>query len=121
MVVLARFLARLDRDEPDGGRLVQCVGGDLAPRLLDDHGTRSGRTNSAISTAACAESHPLLPCLPPARSRACSSVSVVSKPSITGTPVSRPTRMIPRADSPATMSKCAVSPRITAPRQTTAE
>ena len=44
----------------------------------------------------------------------------MSTPNTTGLPVSRPTRMIPAAAWPATCSKCAVSPRITQPRQITA-
>jgi hypothetical protein len=41
----------------------------------------------AISMAAVAASNPLLPILLPARSMACSIVSVVTKPKIHGTPV----------------------------------
>ena len=44
----------------------------------------------------------------------------MSTPKITGTPVSSDTREIPAAHSPATKSKWGVSPRITAPRHTTA-
>ena len=54
------------------------------------------------------------------RAIACSRLSVVSTPKITGVPVASATRWIPAAHSPATKSKCAVSPRITAPRQITA-
>ncbi len=55
-----------------------------------------------------------------ARSSACSTVSVVSTPKATGMPVSRAARAMPRAPSPATKSKCAVSPRITQPSATMA-
>src|SRR2546430_1942167 len=37
VVVLAGLLPRFDGDHPDRGRLVQRVGGDLSPGLLDDH------------------------------------------------------------------------------------
>jgi hypothetical protein len=49
----------------------------------------------AISTAARAASAPLLPCAPPVRAAACSSVSQVSTPKITGMPVSIPARRMP--------------------------
>src|SRR4051794_348297 len=74
-----------------------------------------------ISTAVCAASSPTL--WPPAgsdRQRAWSRSSVVSTPKTMGTPVSSPTCWIPRAHSAATRSKCAVSPRMTDPMQTTA-
>src|SRR5437588_680024 len=123
VVVLARLVPGLDRDHADRGRLVEGVRLDLPPGLIDDH-SRSGfgrrSRTSAVSMAAIAASHPLLPCLPPARSRACSKVSVVSTPKTTGTPVSMAASRIPRAAWPATWSKWAVSPRITAPRQITA-
>jgi hypothetical protein len=45
----------------------------------------------AISIAARAASNPLLPPFVPARSIACSMLSVVKTPKITGVPVSRPT------------------------------
>ena len=60
------------------------------------------RIRLASSTATRAASAPLLPSLPPARSTACSSVSVVSTPNATGTPVSLATRARPAAHSPAT-------------------
>ena len=50
---------------------------------------------------------------------ACSTVSVVSTPKITGTPVSRPTWAVPLVTSAAIMSKWGVPPRITAPSTTT--
>ena len=69
-------------------------------------------------------SRPLLrPCGLPCRrcrSNACSRVFTVRTPKITGTPVSSVTREIPAAHSPATYSKCGVSPRTTAPMQITA-
>src|SRR5260370_22199159 len=77
----------------------------------------SRRSRSAISTAVMAASNPLLPPLPPARSIACSGVLQVSTLKATGTPVSAATCASPLAASPATYSKCGVSPRITAPRQ----
>ena len=75
----------------------------------------TGRARRAISTAVCAASSPTL--WPPASSErhsAWSRFSVVSTPKTTGTPVSSPTCWMPRAHSPATRSKCAVSPRMTA-------
>ncbi len=51
-----------------------------------------------------AASKPLLPALVPARSMACSMVSVVSTPKITGTPVSSWARWMPAAHWPATSS-----------------
>jgi hypothetical protein len=56
----------------------------------------------AISMAAMAASQPLLPALEPARSMACSNVSVVKTPNETGTPVSRLTVAIPLETSLAT-------------------
>src|SRR5204863_7210968 len=37
VVVLGGLLPGLDRDDPHRGGLVEGVGGDLAPGLLDDH------------------------------------------------------------------------------------
>ncbi len=65
-------------------------------------------------------SKPLLPAFVPALSTACSMESVVRIPKITGTSVCRLTFAIPLVASFATISKCGVAPRITAPRQTTA-
>lgn len=122
--MLAGLLAGVDGDDPDRRWLVQGVGGHLSLGLVHDHphASRLGRSSKrlAISTAAVAASHPLLPCLPPARSSACSRVLVVRTPKVQGTPDSRATCCRPRADSPATYSKWGVSPRITAPRHTTA-
>src|SRR5919204_3011640 len=123
MVVNARLLSGLDRDHAHGARLVERVGDDLAPRLVDDHPPASfGNCSStdAISMAAIAASQPLFPCFPPERSMACSNVSVVRTPKMTGTPVSSAAARMPFAACPAMCSKCAVSPRITAPRQITA-
>src|SRR5918994_3167996 len=123
MVVNARLLSGFDRDHTHGARLVERVGDDLAPRLVDDHPPASfGNCSStdAVSMAAIAASHPLFPCFPPERSIACSNVSVVRTPKMTGTPVSSAAARMPFAACPATCSKCAVSPRITAPRQITA-
>src|SRR4030095_10579666 len=123
VVVDARLLAGLHGDHADRARLGPRGRHDLAPGLVDDHGSASLGSCSrsdAISIAAVAASHPLFPCLPPARSSACSSVSVVRTPNVTGTPVASAASRIPAAACPAMSSKCAVSPRITAPRQITA-
>src|SRR5436190_404097 len=124
VVMDARLLPRLDGDHPDRGGLIERVGRDASPGFVDDHGDfsrfGSASRSEAISSAAIAASHPLLPCLPPARSRAWSNVSVVSTPNVTGTPFRSAASRMPRAASAATKSKCGVSPRITAPRQTTA-
>ena len=71
---------------PDGFRLSQTPTGSV-------------RISPAISTAAAAASAPLLPCAPPARASACSSVSAVTTPNATGTPVSRAASVMPRAAS----------------------
>jgi hypothetical protein len=55
-----------------------------------------------------------------ARASACSIVSVVSRPSVTGTSYSADASATPRAAWWATTSKCGVSPRTTAPTATTA-
>ena len=60
------------------------------------------RSRFAISSAVDAAAHPLLPALVPARSTACSMVSVVRTPNTTGTPVSRLALAMPLAVSPAT-------------------
>ena len=59
-------------------------------------------TTDTIEQAVEAAAQPLLPALAPARSTACSMVSVVSTPKITGTPLSRPILAMPLAASPAT-------------------
>ena len=82
--------------------------------------TAASRSNATISMAVAAASSPLWPSLPPRRSNACSRVFTVRTPKTTGTPVSSATREIPAAHSPATYSKCGVSPRTTAPMQMTA-
>ena len=56
----------------------------------------------AISSAVAADDQPLLPAFVPARSMACSIVSVLSTPKTTGTPVSRLILAMPLAASPAT-------------------
>src|SRR5688572_27683317 len=63
---------------------------------------RSERSQPAISSAARAASSPRLPTTPPARSHACSSVSAVITPKVTGTPVSSATRLMPCAATPHT-------------------
>src|SRR4051812_26282578 len=87
-------------------------------RVITGHG--NSRSSDTISIAVSAASSPLCPSLPPSRSSACSRVSTVSTPKITGTPVSSAARVMPAAASLATNSKCGVSPRTTAPRHTTA-
>ncbi len=62
----------------------------------------SAWSNRAVSTAARAESAPLFPSLPPARSTACSQVSVVRTPKATGMPCACDTLEAPEAHSPAT-------------------
>ena len=57
-----------------------------------------------ISIAASAASAPLLPPFSPARLSACSTVSVVRMPKMTGTPVARPAWSTPAAAWPATWS-----------------
>src|SRR5437667_2110695 len=64
----------------------------------------SFRIRFAISIAVTAASKPLLPALPPARLTACSSVSHVSTPKITGTPLSSAARATPLAAAAATWS-----------------
>ena len=58
--------------------------------------------NSAISIAATAASKPLLPAFVPARSTACSMVSVVSTPKMTGMPLLSDTWATPFETSEAT-------------------
>lgn len=58
----------------------------------------------AISIAALAASEPLLPAFVPALSIACSRLSVVNTPNITGTPVSSDTWAMPLETSAATKS-----------------
>src|SRR5580698_2508274 len=80
----------------------------------------SRASRSAISSAVSMDSPPLLASVVAARSSAWSTVSTVRTPKITGTPVSSATRFRPRAHSPATYSKCGVSPRMTHPKAITA-
>src|SRR3954467_361570 len=123
VVVRAGVATGDDRDEPRRGRLVERVRLRLAPRAVDDHretGSGSARRIRAISIAARAASRPLLPCAPPGRACACARSSVARTSKMHAMPVSRVTSATPRAASLATRSKCAVSPRITAPRHTTA-
>src|SRR5207244_6634098 len=106
VVVLGGLVAGLDGDDADRGGLVERVGRHPPPRLVDDHVPGSGfgsrSRTSAVSIAAIAASQPLLPCLPPARSMACSNVSVVRTPNMMGTPVRALASRMPRAHSPAT-------------------
>lgn len=55
----------------------------------------SFRIKFTISMAPCAQSAPLLPAFVPARSMACSMVSVVKTPNMTGMPLSSDTAAIP--------------------------
>src|SRR6202163_677756 len=87
---------------------------------LDPPAHVSRRSRLAIASAVSSASPPLLSASGAARSSACARVSTVSTPKLTGTPVSSITRCRPCAHWPATNSKCAVSPRITQPRATTA-
>ena len=57
------------------------------------------RFKFAISMADTAQSAPLFPAFVPARSMACSMVSVVTMPKITGTPVAVPAWAMPFAAS----------------------
>ena len=89
-----------------------------APSIL-----RAGATRAAATPSRPRRGQPRRPCSRTCHRRdrvACSSVSTVSTPKVAGTPVVACTDATPRAASPATYSKCAVSPRITAPRHTTA-
>src|SRR5690606_34675533 len=108
---------------PDVGAGVECVqqlqGAYPAPGFLADH--RAARARSeAVRIAAAAASRPLLPAAPPERAAACSTLSQVSNPNPTGTRVSVATLASAAEVSPATKSKCGVSPRITIPRVTIA-
>src|SRR5580700_528708 len=80
----------------------------------------SRRSRLTIASAVSSASPPLLSESGAERSSACARVSTVRTPKLTGTPVSSITRCRPWAHSPATNSKCAVSPRITHPSATTA-
>src|SRR6266436_682780 len=68
------------------------------PALGSRGAPRRARSHAAISSAASAASSPRLPTAPPARSHACSSVSAVITPKVTGTPVSSPARAMPWAE-----------------------
>ena len=66
--------------EPARGR-ADAAARDPRPRLCTRYRARgSVRISPAISIAAAAASAPLLPCAPPARAWACSSVSAVTRP-----------------------------------------
>ena len=96
------------------------VGPRVGGRRHDAASVSSARNSDAISTAARATSAPLLASPGRARSRACSSVSVVSTPKATGTPESSATRERPCDTASAMYSKCMVSPLMRQPRHTTA-
>src|SRR6185312_6615307 len=76
------------------------AGGEVNPFGTRVHHNRPCRLT--ISSAAIAASAPLLPALVPARSIACSMLSVVSTPNATGTPESSAALARPLAHSPAT-------------------
>ena len=71
------------------------------------HSAARRRSRFAISSATIAASAPLLPALVPARSTACSIVSVVSTPNAIGMPVSSAARARPDAHWPATSRNAA--------------
>ena len=75
-----------------------------ARRTLSATAYRAFMTRT-ISIAESIASAPLLPAFVPARSIACSMLSVVSIPFVTGTPVFIEAAAMPFADSFATMSK----------------
>src|SRR5690606_37402705 len=110
--VIARQLPLVQR--------LQCKTARLATRrrraLVNGIVHQSCLNRLTISMAVMAASAPLFPALVPERSIACSMVSTVSTPKVTGMPVLFCTLAIPLAASPATYLKCAVPPRITAPR-----
>ena len=94
------------REQLEGGPFERALGQDesqhRAGRSLRSSGGRARRLT--ISIAVQAASKPLLPALVPARSTACSMVSVVSTPNTTGIPLSSCTRWTPAAHWPATKS-----------------
>ena len=63
------------------------LGEQVVGSVTGSHAVSMALARFAILTAAIAAPYPLLPCLPPARLIACSTVSVVSTPKITGIPV----------------------------------
>ena len=84
------FERALGQDQSQHGRprrSVQRAGSAAGPGSL--------RSRSAISSAVTAASYPLLASPAAQRARACSTVSVVSTPKTTGTPVSRAARCSP--------------------------
>ena len=95
-----------ERAERDGaGGLTDVHGKERLERELPRTATTrhypTSRSRFTISIAVTAASPPLLPILEPARSTACSMVSVVSTPKITGT-LPPPAAATPFAASPAT-------------------
>ena len=102
------------REQVEGGLLERALGQDEAEhrrQIFADRAGESGRlrpepvrSRRAISIAVSAASRPLLVSSGSDRSRAWSTVSVVSTPKTTGTPVSSWTRWMPAAHSPATKS-----------------
>src|SRR5690606_21906339 len=101
-------------------RIEQPQGSGAPPGFDADHDPATARSSEAVRRAASAASRPLLPAAPPDRAAACSTVSQVRSPNPTGMPRSVATRESADAVSPATKSKCGVSPRITTPSATTA-
>lgn len=103
---LVRLRRRQDEINPRDlllqGRDVLAVGKRCRPARRGAGPQGSSRSRFAISSAVEAAAQPLLPAFVPARSTACSIVSVVSTPNTTGTPVSSDTLAMPLAASAAT-------------------
>ena len=103
------------RDKKAYDLLIQSEAG-----MLSITGTPEDPSKTGNSIADIAASAPLLPALVPERSMACSMLSVVRTPKMTGTPLSAPAAASPLVQAPATWSKCGVEPRMTAPSAMTA-
>src|SRR4030095_14299653 len=82
--------------------------------------SESRRITFIISTAVRPPSQPLFASLEPERSIACSTLLVVKTPKPMGIRYFEMASPIPRVTASDTYSKCGVSPRITAPKQTRA-
>ena len=123
VVVRAGLGARADGHEPDRRHLVQHVGGEPCPRAVDDHGVLSLSCRARSRAGRSSRGRPRRPPIPGCRARRPREPAPARGPRspaprrCTGIPVLRETSAMPRAASFATRSKCAVSPRITAPRQ----
>ena len=95
-------------------------GGQAAATKLASDKMIVAAIGSNCGSAARAASHPLLELPFPDRSRACRSLSTVSTPKATGTPLRLEIPARPRHTSLARISKWKVSPRIRSPRQISA-